>query len=92
MAWLFRCARCHGCRAEWRWCARRERAALIEGTPKDIVVTVRLQGYPCEDPNHAVRAETASLPDGAVWILECANATYWIKYDNGLPAEIRELD
>ncbi len=68
-------------------------APLVEENAKDIVAsTVRSQGHPCEHPKRAVRDEAASAPDRAAWILECANATYWIKYDNDLPAEVREVD
>jgi hypothetical protein len=68
-------------------------APVAPETAKDIVATtVRSQGYPCEQPKRAVRDEAASAPDRAAWILECANATYWIKYDNDVAAEIRELD
>ena len=75
-------------------------AALAQGMPpddeesaKDIVAdTVRSQGYPCDQPEHATRDEAASLPDQAAWVLECANARYWVRYDNDEPAEIRQLE
>jgi hypothetical protein len=68
-------------------------APVVEESAKDIVATtVRAQGHPCEQPKRAVRDEAASAPDQAAWILECANATYWIRYDNDLPAEIRQLE
>jgi hypothetical protein len=66
---------------------------VIDETAKDIVATtVRSQGYSCEHPKRAVRDEAASSPDQAAWVVECANASYWVKYDNDLPAEIRQLD
>jgi hypothetical protein len=62
-------------------------------TARDIVATtVRAQGYPCEQPKRATRDPAVSLPDQAAWILQCANARYWIRYDNDVPAEIRQLD
>jgi hypothetical protein len=75
-------------------------AALAQDTPpaeeesaKDIVATtVRSRGHPCEQPERAVRDPAASLPDQAAWILTCANARYWVRYDNSLPAEVRQLD
>ena len=68
-------------------------APVVDETVKDIVATtVRAQGHPCEQPERVVRDEAASAPDRAVWVLECANATYWVRYDNDVPAEIRQLD
>jgi hypothetical protein len=68
-------------------------APLVEETAKDIVATtVRSQGYTCDNPKRAVRDEAASAPDRAAWVVECANATYRVKYDNDLPAEITEVD
>jgi hypothetical protein len=70
-----------------------DKAPVAEETAKDIVATtVRSQGHPCEQPERAVRDEAASAPDQAAWVLECANARYWVRYDNDLPAEIRQLD
>ena len=64
-----------------------------EESAKGIVAdTVRSQGYPCDRPKRATRDEAASLPDQAAWVLECANAKYWVRYDNDLPAEIRQLE
>ena len=64
-----------------------------EESAKDIVAdTVRSQGYPCDQPERATRDEAASLPDQAAWVLECANARYWVRYDNDEPAEIRQLE
>jgi hypothetical protein len=75
-------------------------AALAQAVPpadeesaKAIVAdTVRSQGYPCDQPERATRDEAASLPDRAAWVLECANARYWVRYDNDEPAEIRRLE
>jgi hypothetical protein len=68
-------------------------APVVEETAKDIVATtVRSQGYPCENPKRAIRDRAASSPDRAAWVVECANASYRVKYDNDLPAEITPLD
>jgi hypothetical protein len=53
---------------------------------------VRSLGHPCEHPERATRDPAVSRPDQAAWILECANAKYWIRYDNDEPAEIKQLD
>jgi hypothetical protein len=57
-----------------------------------VATTVRSEGHACEQPRRAYRDEATSLPDQAAWVVECANATYWVRYDNDLPAEIRQLD
>lgn len=60
-----------------------------EEKPRDIVAaTVRSQGHPCDQPKRLRPDEEASSPDEPAWLLECANATYWVKYRNGLPATI----
>lgn len=65
---------------------------ITEETAKDIVATtVRSLGHSCEQPERATRDPAVSLPDQAAWILECANAKYWVRYDNDEPAEIRQL-
>jgi hypothetical protein len=67
--------------------------AAEEETAKGIVATtVRSRGYSCDHPERAVRDQTLSLPDQAAWVLECTNAKYWVRYDNDVPAEIRQLD
>lgn len=73
--------------------AAQKAPTAIDETAKDVVATtVRSQGYPCEDPKRAVRDEAASAPDRAAWVVECVNASYWVRYDNDVPAEIRRLD
>jgi predicted NUDIX family NTP pyrophosphohydrolase len=68
-------------------------APAVEETAKDIVATtVRSQGYACENPKRAIRDRAASEPDRATWVVECANASFRVKYDNDLPAEITPLD
>ena len=68
-------------------------APVAEETAKDIVATtVRSQGYSCENPKRAIRDRAASSPDRAAWVVECANATYRVRYDNDLPAEITRID
>ena len=68
-------------------------APTDEDSARDIVATtVRSLGHPCEHPERATRDPAVSLPDQAAWILECANARYWVRYDNDEPAEIRQLD
>jgi hypothetical protein len=66
---------------------------VAQETPRDVVAaTVRSQGHPCEQPKRLVADEQASSPDEPAWVLECAHARYWVKYRDGLAAEIRPLD
>ena len=70
-----------------------DRAPADEESAKDIIATtVRSQGHPCERPERAIRDAAASAPDRAAWVLECADARYWVRYDNDVPAEVRRLD
>jgi hypothetical protein len=67
-------------------------APADEESARDIVATtVRSQGYACEQPERAARDPAVSLPDQAAWILKCANARYWVRYNDDLAAEIRQL-
>lgn len=73
--------------------AQDQAPSVVDETAKDIVATtVRSQGHPCQNPKRAVRDAADSSPDQAAWVVECANASYWVKYSNDLPAEIRQLD
>jgi hypothetical protein len=65
---------------------------VAQERPRDIVAaTVRAQGHPCDRPERLRPDEEASTPDEPAWIIECANAKYWVKYRNGLAAEIRPM-
>ena len=65
---------------------------VADETAKDVVAaTVRSQGYACDQPKQAIRDPAISAPDRAAWTLECANATYLVRYDNDVPAEIRRV-
>jgi hypothetical protein len=66
---------------------------LIDETAKEVVAaTVRSQGHPCDQPERAVHDTAASAPDQAVWLLDCTDARYRVRYDNDEPAEITRLD
>ena len=48
-----------------------------QDTPVDIISDhISRQGFTCDEPRQAKRDEQASTPNGAVWILYCANAAY----------------
>jgi hypothetical protein len=64
----------------------------IHEKPRDVVAaTVRSQGHPCDRPERLRPDEEASTPDEPAWLLECSNASYWVKYRDGLAAEIRPM-
>lgn len=64
----------------------------IHEKPRDVVAaTVRSQGHPCDQPKRLRPDEEASTPDEPAWVLECSNASYWVKYRDGLAAEIRRM-
>lgn len=65
---------------------------VAQEKPRDIVAaTVRSLGHPCDQPKNLKPDEEASSPDEPAWLLECANARYWVKYRNGLAPEVRPL-
>jgi len=53
--------------------------------------TVRAQGFPCLEPASAQRDPAASKPDEAVWILECQDARYEVRFKGDTPAKIERL-
>jgi hypothetical protein len=66
---------------------------LIDETAKEVVAaTVRSLGHPCDQPERAVHDTAASAPDQAVWLLDCTDARYRVRYDNDEPAKITRLD
>jgi hypothetical protein len=52
---------------------------------------VRDQGFPCQEPASAERDAAASSPDEAVWILECKDARYEVRFKGDTKAEIKRL-
>jgi hypothetical protein len=85
--WLIGAALCAG-----EALAQNTAPADEESAKSIVATTVRSLGHSCEQPKRATRDPGVSLPDQAAWILECANARYWVRYDNDEPAEIRQLD
>lgn len=60
--------------------------------PKDIIaVQLRKQGFPCENPESAVRDTKDSRPDEPVWMLKCANASYRVQMVPGQAAKVEKL-
>jgi hypothetical protein len=56
-----------------------------------LAAHIRTQGYPCVKPKNAVRETRASRPDGAVWLVECANARYRVRLIPDMAAKIERV-
>ena len=41
---------------------------------------VRVRGHKCDKPQNARREHRQSRPDEAVWLIDCGNATYRIRF------------
>jgi hypothetical protein len=77
------------------WCpaAPAPAAAAEHETAKEIVaVQIRKQGFPCDDPQDAKRDLQASKPDEAVWVLQCENATYRVRFVPDMAAQVERVE
>ena len=63
-------------------------AAQMENPLEILAVRVREQGHACDKPIKAERDQEASQPMGAVWILQCSNASYRITLHPDMAAKI----
>ena len=41
---------------------------------------VRARGFSCEKPKNVRREQKKSRPDEAVWLIDCGNATYRVRF------------
>ena len=41
---------------------------------------VRVRGFTCEKPKNVRREAKKSRPDEAVWLIDCGNATYRVRF------------
>ena len=57
----------------------------------DVAAQIRSQGYRCDQPVTANRDRRRSKPDSAVWILNCRNATFRVRLDPNLAAQVTKL-
>ena len=53
-----------------------------------LAAQIRLQGFACDTPISAVKEETQSRPDHAVWLLKCSNATYRVSRIPDMAAKV----
>jgi hypothetical protein len=63
--------------------------ATAQETPANIISDqIRRQGFPCNEPRQATRDEQASKPNGAVWIMRCANTNYRVTLIPDMAAKV----
>ena len=63
--------------------------ATAQDTPANIISDqIRRQGFPCDEPRQARRDEQASRPNGAVWIMHCANVAYRVTLIPDMAAKV----
>ena len=66
-------------------------AAQMENPVEILAVRVREQGLACDRPVKAEQDMAASRPLGAVWVLQCSNASYRIVLHPDMAAQIDVL-
>lgn len=60
--------------------------------PQDVIAAqVRIQGFPCDRAQSAIRDKKRSKPDYAVWVLKCSNATYRVSRAPDMLAKVEKL-
>jgi hypothetical protein len=65
-------------------------ATAQEETPKEIVAAqVRTMGFPCDAALGVERVST--VPNAAVWILRCRNATYRVHLTPNMGARVEPI-
>jgi hypothetical protein len=62
-----------------------------EDAAKVTADAVRAQGFSCLEPISAQRDPAASKPDETVWILDCLDARYQVRFKGDTKAEIERL-
>ena len=59
---------------------------------RDLLATIRDQGYRCTKPVSAQRDLARSKPDETVWLLSCENDTYRVRFFPDMPARVERLN
>jgi hypothetical protein len=66
-------------------------AQEVEGPAGIVAAQIRSQGYACTAPVTATHDQQASTPYGAVWLLNCQNASYRVRLVPNMAAEVVRL-
>ncbi len=75
--------------AAWPLAASAQQAAMPAET---LAAQVRLQGHRCDEPLSATRDTALSMPNEAVWVLKCANASYRLSVIPNMAAKVERLE
>jgi hypothetical protein len=68
-------------------------ARAVAQTPReDLAAQIREQGYRCGTPLNAKKDIRRSKPDQAVWILKCKAATFRIRLNPDMSAQVKRLN
>ena len=68
-------------------------ARAVAQTPReDLAAQIREQGYRCGTPLNAQKDIRRSKPDQAVWILKCKTATFRIRLNPDMSAQVKRLN
>lgn len=63
------------------------------GSPRRVIAAqIRSQGFACIKPKRATKDMRASKPLGAVWEIQCKNATYRVRLIPGMAAKVKRVD
>ena len=65
--------------------------AQAEKPQDELAAQVRIQGFPCNRAQGAIRDKKRSKPDYAVWVLKCSNAVYRVSRAPDMMAKIEHL-
>ena len=78
-----------GAAAAWPLAAHAQQPTMPAET---LAAQVRLQGHRCDEPLSATRDTALSMPNEAVWVLKCANASYRLSAIPNMAAKVERLE
>ena len=65
--------------------------AQAQSPKDDLAAQVRIQGFPGDRVQGAIRDKKRSKPDYAVWVLKCSNAVHRVSRAPDMAAKIQVL-
>ena len=69
-----------------------QRGVSQEGPAGTLAVQLRQQGHRCDDPASAESDAARSQPGERAWVVQCANASYRVRFMPGMAALIEPLN